>query len=44
MIAEIRTRFICTISSLSSNIKSDKIMYRICNQNGNNCHEKGNYI
>jgi hypothetical protein len=41
MITEIRTRFVCTIPSLE--IKSDKIMYRICNKKGDNCQERGNF-
>jgi len=48
MITEIRTRFVCTMSSVteqqSLEIKSDKISYRVCDKKGNGCLETGNFI
>ncbi|CAF1267399.1 unnamed protein product [Adineta steineri] len=44
MIRETRTRFVCTIPLTTDQqslvIKSDKIMYRICDHNGNYCQER----
>jgi len=46
-ITEMRTEFICTIPSLSDQqsleIKTDKIMFRLCDKEGNNCQERGNF-
>ena len=43
MITETRTRFVCTIALESdrqlAEIKSDKIIYRICNSKGKDCQE-----
>jgi hypothetical protein len=47
MITETRTRFVCTMPLLADQqalaIKSDKIMYRICDNKGNDCQEQGNF-
>ena len=49
LITEKRTRFICTITSLSNQqvpeIKSDKVTYRVChNQGGSDCQETGKFV
>jgi hypothetical protein len=45
-ITETRTRFVCTVPLRSdrpmAEIKSEKIIYRICNNKRNDCHETGN--
>jgi hypothetical protein len=45
IITEKRTRFVCEMPSLSNQqsleIKSDKTIYRVCNNTGNDCQETG---
>jgi len=47
MITETRTRFVCTMPLLVDQqalaIKSDKIIYRMCDNKGNDCQEQGNF-
>lgn len=47
MITETRVRFLCTISASSEDqfldIKTDKVIYRICNHEETDCQQTGKF-
>ncbi|CAF4827733.1 unnamed protein product, partial [Rotaria magnacalcarata] len=47
IITETRTRFVCTIFSSSDQqllkINSDKVLHRVCGQEGDNCQQTGKF-